>query len=893
MSTGCPSKERWKALLDSALPEAQQAELHAHLERCRQCQATLDALSAGRESWVDVALHLADPTFASPALDNVLRDAVEHTQPRDTVADAAGEFDPAACLQPSTIPGHLGRLGHYEILELIGKGGFGFVFKARDQTLDRIVAVKMLSPALASTATARKRFEREAKAAAAIRNDHVISIYAVVGDAAIPYLAMEFIAGQSLQDKLDKKGPLELKEILRIGMQIANGLAAAHAQGQVHRDIKPANILLENGVERVKITDFGLARVGDDASLTQSGTIAGTPMYMSPEQAAGETVDHRADLFSLGSVLYTMCTGRPPFRASGTLGVIKRVMEETPRPIRAVNPEIPEWLEHIIAKLHAKKPEDRFPTAKEVAELLGQHLAHLQQPEQMPRPAPVQSSPHAPRGDAPVAPHGGSSQAPTEAAPHAERGAYTWRIGDRVLAPWEPEWAYPATVREINGDSVYVWFDDGELSWVEAADLRPLDIRDGSRVFGPWGYCGVVTERDGDRVHINYDDGDKEWTDLKEIYVPSGKPPVPKSFWKKAATIVVVALLALAFAEWRGYTRIISYVRSFFDQVVTLDIEDAPVEVKVYETKDLDPNAKGFFVRMRAKDSISFGPAQAFTADANVKSLRLPPGNYWLMAFKDGRMLHRELIRAKLGGESIIRIPGSKKEDATDAAKLQGKWKVQSRQTALEAADASLQPVRIEFSADRMRTQNAEGETISEQLFAIDPTKLPKQIHLFVVGSNAHEGSGIYKFEGDTLTLCVAPTGQPLPTAFKAKGHSDVLTVCNREPARKPVYPARGQAFLEGAPIPGAHIVFTPSKGGVRADAVVAADGSFALTTYNAGDGAVAGDYVITVTLREPNGAGELGPNLLPAMYALPATSPLRWTIAAQKNELLLKLLRK
>src|SRR5439155_13924679 len=130
---------------------------------------------------------------------------------------------------------------------------------------------------------------------------------------------MEYISGISLQERLDRQGPLELKEILRIGIQIAAGLAAAHAQGLIHRDIKPANILLENGVERVKLTDFGLARAADDASLTQSGVVAGTPHYMAPEQARGEAVDHRADLFSLGSVVYAMCTGRPPFRAGGAV----------------------------------------------------------------------------------------------------------------------------------------------------------------------------------------------------------------------------------------------------------------------------------------------------------------------------------------------------------------------------------------------------------------------------------------------------------------------------------------------------------------------------------------------------------------------------------------------
>src|SRR5947208_11670458 len=131
---------------------------------------------------------------------------------------------------------------------------------------------------------------------------------------------MQYVAGASLQDRLDRTGPPGLKAVLRIAAQTASGLAAAHAQGLVHRDIKPANLLLEDGVERVRITDFGLARAADDASLTRSGVVAGTPQYMAPEQARGEPLGHRADLFSLGSVLYAICTGRPPFRAATTLG---------------------------------------------------------------------------------------------------------------------------------------------------------------------------------------------------------------------------------------------------------------------------------------------------------------------------------------------------------------------------------------------------------------------------------------------------------------------------------------------------------------------------------------------------------------------------------------------
>src|SRR5262249_4202773 len=161
----------------------------------------------------------------------------------------------------------------------------------------------------------------------------------------------------------------------------------------VHRDVKPANILLENGIERVKLTDFGLARAIDDHSLTQSGVIAGTPLYMSPEQAAGEPLDHRSDLFSLGSVLYALCTGRPPFRAVGTLAVLRRVIDDTPRPIPEVNPEIPGWLCDLIARLHAKNPADRFGSAQEVADLLGQHLAHVQQPGKVALPKPVDRPP--------------------------------------------------------------------------------------------------------------------------------------------------------------------------------------------------------------------------------------------------------------------------------------------------------------------------------------------------------------------------------------------------------------------------------------------------------------------------------------------------------------------
>jgi serine/threonine protein kinase len=281
-------------------------------------------------------------------------------------------------LRPSNKAGCLGTIGQYEIDAIVGRGAMGIVLRAHDTKLHRTVAVKVLVPELAANAAAKQRFLREARAAAAVTHPHVVTIHAVDDDR-VPYLVMEMVDGMTLRQKLDAVGMLGVKEILRIGSQIGHGLAAAHKQGLIHRDVKPANILLENGVERVKITDFGLARAVNDVSVTRTGEVAGTPQYMSPEQAQGEPVDHRTDLFSLGSVLYTMCSGRAPFRGDNPIAVIRRVVDDTPRPIREINDEIPEWLCAIIDKLLQKNPADRYQTAAEVAMLLEQHLAQLQQ----------------------------------------------------------------------------------------------------------------------------------------------------------------------------------------------------------------------------------------------------------------------------------------------------------------------------------------------------------------------------------------------------------------------------------------------------------------------------------------------------------------------------------
>jgi serine/threonine protein kinase len=322
---------------------------------------------------------LGAPAAVIPDPDHAATEAF--SQDRDDATRTGGTAPaddevPLGFLAPPTRPDSLGRIGHYEVLQVLGQGGFGIVFRAFDDVLHRVVAVKVLSPQMAATSPARKRFLREARSSAQVRHENVVQVYEV-GEQPLPYLVMEFIPGETLQQRLNRVGPVEPAEVVRTGRQIAEGLSAAHATDLIHRDIKPGNILLEGGAQRVKITDFGLARAADDASISQSGLIAGTPMYMAPEQALGHKIDQRADLFSLGSVLYVMAAGRPPFRAIGSLAVLKRVAEDTPRTIREIIPEAPQWLCVIIAKLHAKNPSDRYQSAREVADVLADCEAQL------------------------------------------------------------------------------------------------------------------------------------------------------------------------------------------------------------------------------------------------------------------------------------------------------------------------------------------------------------------------------------------------------------------------------------------------------------------------------------------------------------------------------------
>jgi len=379
-------ESRLVVLLRGNEDSADFAAAQGHVESCAACQQRLSTLAAEAGEWEETR-ELLRESEGDAALTEERKNRpwnVAGRRPTNWTEALAKQL-----LAPPSHPEMLGRLGRYEIERLIGSGGMGIVFKGFDTELNRPVAIKVLAPHLASSGAARQRFAREARAAAAVVHEHVVAIHNVETGGDAPFLVMQYVAGESLQARLDRQGPLELCEALRIAHQTAAGLAAAHAQGLVHRDVKPSNILLEQGLERALLTDFGLARASDDASLTYTGHALGTPHYMSPEQARGDAVDSASDLFSLGSVLYAMCTGRPPFRAETAYGVLRRITDSEARPVRETNPQTPAWLDALVQRLLSKSPGERIGTADELADVLAQCLAHVQRPTATPLPTVV------------------------------------------------------------------------------------------------------------------------------------------------------------------------------------------------------------------------------------------------------------------------------------------------------------------------------------------------------------------------------------------------------------------------------------------------------------------------------------------------------------------------
>ncbi|MGL4422560.1 MAG: WD40 repeat domain-containing serine/threonine protein kinase [Gemmataceae bacterium] len=374
-----PTAAELQALLQSDAHPAESGWA-AHLEQCRACQVRLEELALGTTGWLIATArdYQKEPVLPVPAaLQPLALSAL-----LATIAPSNDDTRPDATLQ-ALLPadptvGPRQRIGPYEVLGIVGRGGMGIVLQGYDIQLERAVALKIPTESMRNDAIARGRFLREGRAAASIVHPNVVPVWAVEEYAGVPVLVMAFVQGESLQQRLDRETKLPPAEAVRIAAEVARGLHAAHERGLVHRDVKPANILLESPAGTAKLTDFGLARAGDDARLTQTGVGAGTPLFMSPEQANGHAVDFRSDLFSLGTLLYTMLAGVPPFATQTLMGTLKRLAEGRPTPLRQFCPDIPYHVEKIVMDLLQTDSFRRPSSAAIVAERLTQSWQFLQ-----------------------------------------------------------------------------------------------------------------------------------------------------------------------------------------------------------------------------------------------------------------------------------------------------------------------------------------------------------------------------------------------------------------------------------------------------------------------------------------------------------------------------------
>lgn len=373
--TRCPDRTRLESCLTNA-SDRNDVVLEEHLESCTICQESLAQLAGTHHEWQVAQDSLANSATEGLASISARVLALSSDGQRSGRANADDPLGAHEIQQLRTLlaePSHpelLGRIGRYEIEQLVGRGGMGLVFRAHDTELHRVVAIKTLGLHLVPIAAARERFIREARACAGLSHPHVVPTYDVITDGPIPALVMQYIAGPTLDQQIRESGPVNWQQALHLAIQLADALCAAHAQGLVHRDIKPGNVMLEADAGRALLMDFGLVRILDDATLTHSGVLAGTPQFMSPEQARGESVDERSDLFALGSLIYYMITGRAPFQADQPMAVLNRICNQPHQPLTQLLPAIPIELSRIVDQLLAKRAKQRIPSARQLRDRL-------------------------------------------------------------------------------------------------------------------------------------------------------------------------------------------------------------------------------------------------------------------------------------------------------------------------------------------------------------------------------------------------------------------------------------------------------------------------------------------------------------------------------------------
>lgn len=348
-----------------------------HLGECSRCREYVSEKHAeeglDEKIVLDLSLQVSHPNLVTTAKSDSFEPSPKYNP------EHWAELD---LLDPPTADGAIGGLMKYDVLEVRGRGGMGVVLKGYDRQLKRVVAIKLMSRRLMQSDKSLKRFEREAILAASINHPNVVTIHGVESHRGFPFIVMEYVEGQSLAQRISDRGKLSVVETVRLSSQIASGLAAAHSRGVIHRDIKPANIMLEDGIERVKITDFGLARIAQENSdLTSLGEAIGTPLYMSPEQVEGVELTTATDVFSLGCVMHAMLTGRSPFVGGHQLKVVQRIVNEQPTPLDKIDPAIPQSLASMVTRMLEKDPRARTISASDIAARLHSDLLTMMQSE--------------------------------------------------------------------------------------------------------------------------------------------------------------------------------------------------------------------------------------------------------------------------------------------------------------------------------------------------------------------------------------------------------------------------------------------------------------------------------------------------------------------------------
>lgn len=387
--TSCPTQEELRKCVYNQLSANEIESLKSHVKMCPKCRVSFTAILKEKVGQENQGIGPIPPGTKADAKASPIAPVSAMQNPEDAAQQKTDsplystqkkvitpQLKPAyPFLEPPTKPGGLGCLGDYELIRVLGEGGMGIVFEADDKKLGRKVALKVLRPELTDE-NFRQRFEREGKISSSIQDDNICLVYQAGVHKLVSFMAMEFLKGEDLDEKLKRDGWLPIPVVFKIAKQMALGLAAAHEKKLIHRDIKPANVWLESSgpggdFKRVKLLDFGLAKSTEvESTLTAKGMIVGTPNYMAPEQICGEPLDERADLFSLGCVMYRMLSGKIPFEKENTLAVLHAVVESEIPSLNDLDQKLPKEVYGLMTKLLSKDPADRPATARKVVAMI-------------------------------------------------------------------------------------------------------------------------------------------------------------------------------------------------------------------------------------------------------------------------------------------------------------------------------------------------------------------------------------------------------------------------------------------------------------------------------------------------------------------------------------------